>query len=84
MTRHVSGVAAQQRETAESTGRRRRKCANNPVAGESLHPNAGIHQVNLEWRRGYCSGSVATECFRVVSLAFRYPRREWMMCGEAG
>jgi outer membrane protein OmpA-like peptidoglycan-associated protein len=44
------------------------------VAGESLRSNAGIHQVNFEWSRGYCCGSVAAECFWTLSFPFADPR----------
>jgi outer membrane protein OmpA-like peptidoglycan-associated protein len=44
------------------------------VAGESLRSNAGIHQVNFEWRGGDCRGSVATECFWTFSFPFANPR----------
>jgi hypothetical protein len=46
-----------------------------PVAGKSLHPDAGIHQVNLERRRGYRRGSLAAERFWTLSFAFADPRR---------
>ena len=38
------------------------------LAGEPIHPNAGIHQVHSEWR---CShrGSVADECFWIAPFA---------------
>ena len=45
------------------------------VAGESLHSNAGIYQVNFERRRGYRRSSVATEYFRPVS--FPFPDSRW-------
>ena len=48
------------------------------VAGESLHSNAGIHQVNFERRRGYRRSAVATECFRTVSFPFPNSRRNMM------
>ena len=44
------------------------------VAGESLHPNARVHQVNPERRRRDRRGPVAPECFRPVSLAVEDPR----------
>jgi hypothetical protein len=49
-----------------------------PVAGQSLHPNAVIYQVNLEWSGGHCRGAVAAECIWTVSLPVRYPRRKGM------
>jgi hypothetical protein len=53
------------------------------VAGESLYPNAGNHQVNSEWRRGHCSRFVAAECRWVAALHFPDTHRERMSCGEA-
>jgi outer membrane protein OmpA-like peptidoglycan-associated protein len=50
------------------------------VAGESLRSNAGIHQVNFEWRSGDCRGSVATECFWTLSFPFPDPR--WNVKGD--
>ena|SRR5438552_9633949 len=46
-----------------------------PVAGESVHSNAGIHQVNSEWRGGNCCRPVAAECFWTFSFPFPDPRR---------
>src|SRR6266446_4142744 len=46
-----------------------------PVAGKSLHSNAGIHQVNSEWRGGYRCCPVAAECFWTLSFPFPDPRR---------
>ena len=45
------------------------------MAGESLHSNAVIHQVNSERRRSYRRGFVATECFWTLSFPFPDPRR---------
>jgi len=45
------------------------------VAGESLHSNAGIHQVNFEWRGGHRCCPVATERFWTLSFPFPDPRR---------
>ena len=53
-----------------------------PVVGESLHPNARNYQVHFEWRRGYCSSSVAHECSWTVSLSCRDPRRQVMSEGK--
>jgi hypothetical protein len=44
------------------------------VAGQSLHSNAGVHQVNSEWRGGHRRGSVAAECFWSLSFTFTDPR----------
>ena len=45
-----------------------------PVAGESVHSNAGIHQVNFEWRGGHRCCPVATERFWTLSFPFANPR----------
>jgi hypothetical protein len=48
-----------------------------PVAGESVHSDAGIHQVNSERRCGNRRGSVAAEYFWTVSFAFA--RSHWIV-----
>jgi hypothetical protein len=45
------------------------------VAGESFHPDAVIHQVHFERRRGHCRYVVASECIRALSLAVADPHR---------
>src|SRR5579871_123741 len=47
------------------------------VAGEPIHPHAGIHQVNPQWRCGDCRGVVAFECIRPLSLAVPGSRRNF-------
>src|ERR1700730_15679908 len=51
-----------------------------PVAGESLHSHAVIHQVNLERRRGHRGGFVAHECFR--TLSFTIPDPHWIVAND--
>ena len=45
------------------------------VAGEQLHTNGGIDQINFERRRGDRHGFVAAEHFWAVSLAVADARR---------
>src|SRR5579864_6452468 len=45
-----------------------------PVAGESLHPHAGIYQIHPQWRRGHCGRFVAAECFWAVPFPCPHPR----------
>jgi hypothetical protein len=47
------------------------------VDGESLHPNAGNHQIDPERRRRHRGCFVATECFR--DFAFPFPDSRWGM-----
>jgi hypothetical protein len=51
------------------------------VAGQSLHSNAGIHQVNLEWGSRHRSSAVAAQCIRAVSLPFGDPHRKRITIG---
>ena len=44
-----------------------------PRAGESLHTDGRIYQVDLEWRCGHRRSSVAAECFWTSQLALRDP-----------
>jgi hypothetical protein len=46
------------------------------LVGEPFHPDAGIHQINIERRRRNRRCSVAHECFWPVPFAFQNPR--WM------
>jgi hypothetical protein len=43
------------------------------MAGESLHPHAGKHQVNFERGCGYRRGFVDHEYFWAVSFTFQNP-----------
>jgi hypothetical protein len=49
------------------------------VVGESLHSNAGLHQVNFERGRSDRRGSVAAECLWTVSLSFPDTCRKGMI-----
>jgi len=52
-----------------------RRCRCPPVAGQSLHPHARKHQVNLEWRGGDRRSPVAPKHFRSVQFPFPNSRR---------
>src|SRR5271167_4130010 len=43
------------------------------VAGQSVHSNAVIYQVNPEWCRRHRRGAVAAECIWTISLPFCDP-----------
>src|SRR5580692_11472914 len=47
------------------------------VAGESVHSDAGFHQINSERCRGYRGRVVAAERFWAISLAFA--RSHWIL-----
>ena len=57
--------------TANSGSSRRGGCS--AVAGESLHPDAGIHQVHLERRGRHRRGLVAVECLWTVPFVVPHP-----------
>ena len=46
-----------------------------PVAGESVHSDAGNNQINFERRGGDRCGSVDHERIRTLSVPFPDPRR---------
>ena len=45
------------------------------VAGKSVYSHAGIHQVNLEWRRGHRRGFVDLEHLWTLHFSFPNSRR---------
>jgi hypothetical protein len=50
------------------------------LAGESLHPDGSVHQVDLEWRRGHRGGFVAPKCFWTLSFVIPDPR--WIAAND--
>ncbi len=67
------GITKGRSHAIDSTRRSSNRCGCSAVAGESLHSNAGNHQINPECHRSHSCRSVDTECYWTLSFLLRYP-----------